>query len=94
MHHDIPTWDSLPKQERVILNHLLEKGSITAGEAQMVYRVRSLSRRITTLIDSGCRILKSEHRDLTGQRYRRYSLMGCPERLRPPFTARSYRHAA
>lgn len=86
------TWASLPKQERTVLRHLLLKGTITAGEAQMVYRIRSLSRRMTSLIDAGCRVLKSEHRDLTGQRYRRYSLMGCPDQLRPPMWERA--HAA
>lgn len=73
----------LPPQEQIVLTHLILNGSITAGEAQFVHRIRSLSRRITTLLDAGCVIMKEDRRDLTGQRYRRYSLDFVPDNLMP-----------
>lgn len=77
-------FDDLPPQERMVLRHLVEYGSITAGEAQIVHRIRSLSRRITTLLDTGCVIEKEDRWDMTGQRYRRYRLVTAPNRLMPP----------
>lgn len=74
---------NLPPQEKIVLAHLMQHGSITAGEAHFVHRIRSLSRRITTLLDAGCVILKEDRRDLTGQRYRRYKLEFVPDALQP-----------
>lgn len=73
----------LPPQEQIVLTHLAQHGSITAGEAQFVHRIRSLSRRITTLLDAGCVIMKEDRRDMTGQRYRRYSVDHIPDNLMP-----------
>lgn len=78
------TFYDLPPQEQTVLEHLVDNGSITAGEAQMVHRIRSLSRRITTLLDAGCVIEKEDRWDMAGQRYRRYRLVTAPNRLMPP----------
>ena len=59
-------------QETLILNHLKARGSITAVEAQALYKVRSLTRRITTLRRTGANIESVWKTDLTGQRYVRY----------------------
>ena len=75
------TFHDLPQQERVVLNHLIAKGDITNVEAHAVHRIRSVSRRITTLIDAGCRIEKEHRKDTTGQRYVRYRLVSAPARL-------------
>lgn len=59
-------------QETLIFNHLKSRGSITAVEAQALYKVRSLTRRITTLRRTGANIESVWKTDLTGQRYVRY----------------------
>lgn len=74
-------FSDLPPQEQLILNHLLTEGSITDAEARTVHRVRSVSRRITSLLDAGCSISKQQKRDVTGQRYVRYVFESAPERL-------------
>jgi len=80
-------FEDLPPQEQTVLIHLIENGSITAGEAQIVHRIRSLSRRITTLLDSGCVVNKEDRWDMAGQRYRKYILQHVPERLNPELVA-------
>jgi len=60
-------------QALVVLRHLKNQGSITAVEASAVHRVRSLSRRITEIATHFC-IEKDHKKDVTGQRYVRYSL--------------------
>lgn len=88
-HH---TFSSLPNQEKIVLRHLIAEGTITACEAQLVHRIRSLSRRITTLLDSGVSIVKEDRVDVTGQRYRRYTLEAVPPEMQPddlPWPGRS-----
>jgi len=77
-------FNQLPNQEQIVLRHLLSEGSITSGEAQMVHRIRSLSRRITSLLDAGIVVEKDDRRDSTGQRYRRYTLRVVPPNMLPP----------
>ena len=60
--------------EDLVLDHLCIKGSITAVEAQALYRCRSLSRRIATLKQEGFNIRSVLKTDATGQRYARYVL--------------------
>lgn len=62
-------------QARAVLDHMKASGSITNVEANAVLRVRSVSRRITELLDHGVRIRKETKRDSTGQRYTRYHLV-------------------
>lgn len=64
----------LSPQSQIVLTHLRAVGSISALEASAVHRVRSLSRRITEINDAGYPVRKEFKRDVTGQRYVRYSL--------------------
>lgn len=61
-------------QAQTILTHLSQHGPITGVEAEQVYRVRHLPRRIADLRDMGFDIKTTWHRDATNQRYARYSL--------------------
>lgn len=63
---------ALSPQCRQILRHLQEKGSISNMEAQTIYRIRALPRRIADLREAGVRTVKKFRKDLTGQRYVRY----------------------
>jgi len=63
-------------QAQQVLTHLANHGPLTGVEAEAVYRIRHLPRRIADLRDAGFEI-KSQHcRDATGQRYARYTLTG------------------
>lgn len=68
----------LTPQAQKVLDHLNSVGSISNVEANAVHRVRSLSRRITEIGDAlygtGFRVRKEFKRDVTDQRYVRYSL--------------------
>ena len=77
------TFDQLQPQDQSVLTYLMDEGSITNGEAHMVLRCRSVSRRISTLIKCGVEITKQYRKDVTGQRYVRYGLQHVPERMRP-----------
>jgi len=57
-----------------ILEHLKKKGSISPLEAGALYKCRSLSRRICDLKDAGYVINRELKKDITGQKYARYSL--------------------
>lgn len=62
-------------QNAVVLDHLRRKDSLSNVEAQAVYRIRSLPRRIADLKANGYDIRTALHVDPTGQRYARYSLV-------------------
>lgn len=64
-------------QAKLVLEHMRVTGSITNVEAHAVLRVRSVSRRITELLDAGFNIHKLRKTDSTGQLYVKYV-------LRPP----------
>ena len=57
-----------------ILSHLIDVGSISFVEANDLYRVRSLPRRIADLRANGFQIKSEWKKDRLGQRYVRYSL--------------------
>jgi hypothetical protein len=59
-------------QESLLINHFTKVGSITAVEATDLYRIRSLTRRITTLRRMGMDITSVRKTDALGQRYVRY----------------------
>lgn len=63
-------------QNVMLLNHFKIKGNITAIEAAAMYRVRSLTRRITDLKQRGHSIRSEVRTDATGQRYTRYHYQG------------------
>lgn len=61
-------------QNDKILSHLKKAGSISWVEANDLYRVRSLPRRIADLRERGHEIIGEWRSDQLGQRYTRYSL--------------------
>ena len=61
-------------QTQKILEHLTKVGSISWVEANDLYRVRSLTRRIADLRQAGHDIVSEWRKDHLGQRYTRYSL--------------------
>jgi len=61
-------------QNERILKHLKTVGSISWVEANDLYRVRSLPRRIADLRELGNDIISEWKSDALGQRYTRYQL--------------------
>lgn len=61
-------------QNEKILDHLKQVGSISFVEANDLYRVRSLPRRIADLREAGHSIVSEWRKDRLGQKYTRYSL--------------------
>jgi hypothetical protein len=61
-------------QNMMIAGHLMRKKSISWVEANDLYRVRSLTRRIADLRGRGWPIISEWKRDALGQRYTRYHL--------------------
>ena len=63
-------------QTDFLLDHFKTRPSISAIEAQAMYRIRSLSRRINDLESKGYRFSREHCKDTTGQRYVRYHYLG------------------
>lgn len=60
-------------QVELLARHLEEAGSITNVEAQAMYKIRALPRRIKDLeVTRGITVKRVWKTDLTGQRYVRY----------------------
>jgi hypothetical protein len=59
-------------QVQLLAHHLETVGSITNVEAQAMYKIRALPRRISDLESKGYVIERQRKKDLTGQRYVRY----------------------
>lgn len=70
----------LSPQCQQVMSHLTLRGSISGVEAQAIYRIRSLPRRILDIRKSGVLEAEGQHiepetrRDPLGQRYTRYHL--------------------
>ena len=63
-------------QTRQVLRHLIAAGSITNVEAHAVLKCRSVSKRISELVNiHGIEVAKLHRRDSTGQRFVRYVLV-------------------
>ncbi len=63
-------------QTHQVLRHLIAAGSITNVEAHAVLKCRSVSKRISELVNiHGIEIAKLHRRDSTGQRFVRYVLI-------------------
>jgi len=65
---------TIMSQNDKILTHLRDVGSISWVEANDLYRVRSLPRRIADLRQRGFDIISEWKTDRLGQRYTRYSM--------------------
>lgn len=63
-------------QAQTVLTHLANHGPITGVEAEQVYRIRHLPRRIADLREAGFHITSHQCKDATNQRYVRYELVG------------------
>lgn len=60
-------------QVQLLARHLEKAGSITNVEAQAMYKIRALPRRIKDLEErTGLKVKRVWKTDLTGQRYVRY----------------------
>lgn len=64
------------KQTDLLLEHFLVRTDISALEAQSMFRIRSLSRRINDLEAKGHQFRRVTKTDTTGQRYVRYHYVG------------------
>ena len=63
-------------QTHQVLCHLITAGSITNVEAHAVLKCRSISKRISELVNTyGIDVAKLHRRDSTGQRFVRYVLI-------------------
>ncbi len=62
-------------QNRSILDHLNEHGSITPGEALLVYGVFRLAARVNELRNKGHKIETQMREDGNGKKYARYWLV-------------------
>ena len=66
----------MPPQTHQVLRHLITAGSITNVEAHVVLKCRSVSKRISVLVNTyGIDVAKLHRRDSTGQRFVRYVLI-------------------
>lgn len=66
----------MPPQTHQVLRHLIAAGSITNVEAHAVLKCRSVSKRISELVNTyGIDVAKIHRRDSTGQRFVRYVLI-------------------
>lgn len=59
-----------------LYTHLTSVGNITRREADSLYRIQSLSRRINDLEERGVNIMRDNRVDATGARYTRYFYAG------------------
>ena len=62
----------LGPQHEALMFHFLKKGSITVVEAEAMYKIRALPRRIADLKEHGWDIESVRKTDTAGQRYVRY----------------------
>ena len=69
----------MPTQIEQLMRHFDHEDSISNVEAQAVYRIRALPRRIADLKVKGWQFSAVWKPDLTGQRYKRYFLVSRPQ---------------
>ncbi len=65
-------------QVDILKEHFMLYPSISNIEAQGVYRIRALPRRICDLKEQGYEFNAEWRKDATGQRYKRYTLISTP----------------
>ena len=68
----------MPTQVELLIKHFDTVDSISPMEAHTVYKIRSLPRRIMDLKVRGYQFNSNWHTDLTGQRYKRYTVTEIP----------------
>lgn len=61
-------------QKDLLIRHFKKQPSISNIEAQMMYKIRALPRRIKDLEEIGMTFVRQRKTDATGQRYVRYVL--------------------
>ena len=59
-------------QKDLLIRHFKKQSSISNIEAQMMYKIRALPRRIKDLEEIGMTFVRQRKTDATGQRYVRY----------------------
>ena len=59
-------------QDEMLKRHLMEVGTITPMDAQIIYQRRSVTSNIARLRAQGLNIKSEFKKDLSGQRYVRY----------------------
>lgn len=59
-------------QKDLLIRHFKKQSSISNMEAQMMYKIRALPRRIKDLEEIGMTFIRHHKTDATGQRYVRY----------------------
>lgn len=74
MNPSMSLFRKLAPQTQTVLLHLIDRRSITPVEAATVYKVRSLSSRISELKKTGISIKRMYLTDGAGQRYAKYYL--------------------
>ena len=65
-------------QVEMLERHFVDRPSISNVEAQAVYKIRALPRRICDLEEKGYTFVREWRTDATGQRYRRYTIINRP----------------
>lgn len=65
-------------QVRTLITHFRTKDSISGIEAQAMYKMRALPRRIADLKELGYQFRREFRTDITGQRYVRYFAVFTP----------------
>ncbi len=63
-------------QPEILKDHFKTRPSISGLEANALYRIKSLPRRILDLEAQGYEFIKERKTDPTGQRYVRYHFIG------------------
>jgi hypothetical protein len=69
------------RQEAFVLDHLTNVGTISGREAEDIYRIRDLPKRISVLRQEGHSIKVVLKTDTLGQRYARYAFTANKELL-------------
>ena len=68
----------MPTQVEQLIKHFSQVDSISPMEAHTVYKIRSLPRRIMDMKVLGYQFKSAWNTDLTGQRYKRYTVTYIP----------------
>jgi len=74
----------MTSQKELLIKHFESRQSISGVEAATIYKIRSLPRRILDLKEMGYQFSSEWRTDPTGQRYKRYTLIGLPDILGHP----------